>query len=39
MAVCHDPNGAEFDIWEPKAMPGTDADSSLHGCAELVRVR
>ena len=31
MAVCHDPNGANFDIWEPKKMPGTDADSSLHG--------
>jgi predicted enzyme related to lactoylglutathione lyase len=31
MAVCHDPNGGEFDIWEPKTMQGTDADSSLHG--------
>jgi predicted enzyme related to lactoylglutathione lyase len=31
MAVCHDPNGANFDIWEPKKMSGTDADSSLHG--------
>jgi uncharacterized protein len=31
MAVCHDPNGCEFDIWEPKKMLGTDADSSLHG--------
>ena len=31
MAVCHDPTGAAFDIWEPGTMPGTDADSSLHG--------
>ncbi len=31
MAVCSDPNGAKFDIWEPKKMPGTDADSFLHG--------
>ena len=31
MAVCHDPNGANFDIWEPKRMLGTDADSSQPG--------
>ena len=31
MAVCHDPNGAKFDLWEPKAMHGTDVDSTLHG--------
>jgi predicted enzyme related to lactoylglutathione lyase len=31
MAVCFDPNGAEFDVWEPKKGPGTDVDSSLHG--------
>jgi predicted enzyme related to lactoylglutathione lyase len=31
MAVCHDPNGCEFDIWEPKKMPGTDADTAHHG--------
>ena len=31
MAVCFDPNGGEFDIWEPKKMPGSDADPSLHG--------
>jgi predicted enzyme related to lactoylglutathione lyase len=31
MAVCHDPNGGAFDIWEPKTMPGTDADSSHPG--------
>lgn len=31
MSVCHDPNGAEFDVWEPKKMAGTDVDSALHG--------
>lgn len=31
MSVCHDPNGAEFDVWEPRKMPGTDIDSRLHG--------
>ena len=25
------PNGAEFDVWEPKKMLGTDVDSALHG--------
>lgn len=31
MAVCHDPNGAEFDVWEPKKMTGTEVDTCLHG--------
>jgi predicted enzyme related to lactoylglutathione lyase len=31
MAVCTDPNGAEFDVWEPKKGHGTDADNSQHG--------
>jgi predicted enzyme related to lactoylglutathione lyase len=31
MAVCTDPNGAEFDVWEPKKFPGTDVDSTWHG--------
>jgi predicted enzyme related to lactoylglutathione lyase len=31
MAVCRDPNGAEFDIWESKKGQGTDVDTSLHG--------
>lgn len=31
MTVCHDPLGAEFDAWEPRAMPGTDVDPGLHG--------
>lgn len=31
MAVCFDPNGAAFDVWQAKAMPGSDADRTLHG--------
>lgn len=31
MAVCHDPNGAQFDVWEPKKQPGTTVDDTLHG--------
>ncbi len=31
MAVCFDPNGAEFDVWEPRKGQGTDVDSGLHG--------
>jgi predicted enzyme related to lactoylglutathione lyase len=31
MAVCSDPNGAQFDVWEPKKHPGTDVDNRLHG--------
>ena len=31
MAVCTDPSGAEFDVWEPKKLLGTDVDSTLHG--------
>ena len=31
MAVCFDPNGAEFDVWEPKKHQGTDVDASVHG--------
>ncbi|MES2523156.1 MAG: VOC family protein [Gemmatimonadota bacterium] len=31
MAELADPNGAAFDIWEPKSMPGTAVDSSAHG--------
>ena len=36
MALCFDPNGAEFDIWEPKKMLGTDLDPSIHRGALLV---
>jgi hypothetical protein len=31
MAECRDPNGAQFDLWEPKKSQGADADSSRHG--------
>jgi predicted enzyme related to lactoylglutathione lyase len=31
MAVCFDPNGAPFDVWEPKASAGTDADTEHPG--------
>jgi predicted enzyme related to lactoylglutathione lyase len=31
MAVCHDPNGAQFDVWEPKKNRGTDVDNRLRG--------
>ncbi len=31
MAVCHDPNGAEFDLWQPKRMQGFDVDPRAHG--------
>ncbi|MDR3623187.1 MAG: VOC family protein [Paludisphaera borealis] len=31
MAVCTDPNGAEFDVWEPKKSQGTDVDPRRHG--------
>jgi predicted enzyme related to lactoylglutathione lyase/uncharacterized protein YndB with AHSA1/START domain len=31
MAVCFDPNGANFDVWESKQQHGTEVDSTLHG--------
>jgi predicted enzyme related to lactoylglutathione lyase len=31
MAVCFDPSGAAFDVFEPKKAVGSDADSTLHG--------
>lgn len=31
MAVLFDPLGAKFDVWEPRKMPGTDVDPTLHG--------
>ncbi len=31
MSVCHDSCGAEFDVWQPNKMRGTDVDSALHG--------
>jgi uncharacterized protein len=38
MAVCFDPNGAEFDVWEPRRSQGTDADSSHHGAPSWFEV-
>ncbi|HRP08247.1 MAG TPA: VOC family protein [Gemmatimonadales bacterium] len=31
MAECHDPNGANFDLWQPNASPGMTADGTRHG--------
>lgn len=31
MAVCVDPNGAAFDVWEPRKKPGTDVDPAVPG--------
>jgi predicted enzyme related to lactoylglutathione lyase len=31
MAVCFDPNGANFDVWESKKAHGIDVDSFQHG--------
>ena len=31
MAVCHDPNGAQIDVWQPKRGGVTEVDSSLPG--------
>jgi hypothetical protein len=31
MTVCHDPNSANFDMWEPRKSAGMDVDSALHG--------
>jgi predicted enzyme related to lactoylglutathione lyase len=31
MTVCYDPDGANFDVWQPKASAGMDADSTVHG--------
>jgi predicted enzyme related to lactoylglutathione lyase len=39
MAVCTDPNGAEFDVWEPRKMRGTDVDNRLHGAPSWFETR
>jgi predicted enzyme related to lactoylglutathione lyase len=31
MAVCQDPNGANFDVWQPKKEAGTTVDDTLPG--------
>ncbi len=33
MAVCFDPNGVNFDVWQAMKGPGMDADSEMHGVA------
>jgi predicted enzyme related to lactoylglutathione lyase len=39
MSVCHDPNGAEFDVWEPKKHVGTDCDNRLPGAPSWFETR
>ena len=36
MAVCTDPNGAKFDVWQAKAQPGAAHDTSLHGAPSWI---
>jgi uncharacterized protein len=36
MAVCFDPNGAEFDVWEPRASAGTEVDNTLPGAPSWI---
>jgi predicted enzyme related to lactoylglutathione lyase len=31
MAVCHDPQGAQFDIWQAKKNGGAEHDTAAHG--------
>lgn len=31
MSVCHDPNGAQVDLWQALARPGTEVDSRTPG--------
>ena len=31
MGSCVDPNGAHFDLWEPKSKHGMEVDSMVHG--------
>lgn len=31
MAMCNDPNGAIFAVWQPKKQAGMDVDSHTHG--------
>lgn len=31
MAVCHDPNGAQIDLWQPLGKPGMEVDSRTPG--------
>jgi hypothetical protein len=38
MAVCHDPAGAEFDVWESRRGLLTEVDSGLHGAPSWFEV-
>jgi predicted enzyme related to lactoylglutathione lyase len=31
MSVCHDPNGAQIDLWQPLGKPGMEVDSRAPG--------
>jgi predicted enzyme related to lactoylglutathione lyase len=39
MAVCHDPCGAELDVWEPRKLQGTDVDDRRHGAPSWFEAR
>ena len=39
MAVCHDPTGAAFDVWESGTQNGSDADRSRHGVPSWPELR
>jgi predicted enzyme related to lactoylglutathione lyase len=39
MAVLTDPNGAEFDVWEPKKSQGADVDPRRHGAPSWFECR
>jgi predicted enzyme related to lactoylglutathione lyase len=39
MAVCHDPNGAPIDVWQPLGKPGTEVGPRDYGRPDLVRDR
>jgi predicted enzyme related to lactoylglutathione lyase len=38
MAECHDPTGANIDVWQGRNSPGTDVDTALHGAPSWFEV-
>lgn len=38
IAVCYDPDGANFDLWEPKSSQGMDVDPATHGAPSWFEV-
>lgn len=38
MAVCFDPSGANFDLWEPRTQAGTDVDPAAVGAPSWFEV-